>query len=55
MYLEADGQNFRLTWKGAILGAWRSIWPISALRGWWMQNRSQVRLKSLGVAEYRST
>ena len=55
MYLEADGQNFRLTWKGAILGAWRSIWPISVLRGWWMQNRSEVRLKSLGVAEYRST
>jgi hypothetical protein len=55
MYVEADGQSFRLTWKGAILGAWRSIWPISLLRGWWMQNRSDVRLKSLGVAEYRST
>ena len=55
MYLEAGGQNFRLTWKGAILGAWRSIWPISLLRGWWMRNRSQVTLRSLGVAEYRST
>jgi len=55
MYLEADGQSYRLTWKGAILGAWRSIWPISTVRGWWMQNRSEVRLKSLGVAEYRST
>ena len=55
MYLEADGQSYRLTWKGAILGAWRSIWPISVLRGWWMQNRSEMRLKSLGVAQYRST
>jgi hypothetical protein len=55
MYREADGQSFRLTWKGAILGAWRSIWPISTVRGWWMQNRSDVRLKSLGVAQYRST
>ena len=55
MYLEADGQNFRLTWKGAFLGAWRSIWPISWVRGWWMQNRSEVQLKSLGVAAYRST
>lgn len=55
MYLEADGQTYRLTWKGAILGAWRSIWPISTLRGWWMQNRSEVRLKSMGVAQYRST
>lgn len=55
MYLDADGQSFRLTWKGAILGAWRSIWPISTARGWWMRNRSEVRLKSLGVAQYRST
>lgn len=55
MYLEADGQSFRLTWKGAILGAWRSIWPISTLRAWWMQNRSEMRLRSMGVAEYRST
>ena len=55
MYVEADGQNYRLTWKGAILGAWRSIWPISTLRGWWMQNRSEVWLKSSGVAQYRST
>jgi hypothetical protein len=55
MYLEGDGQTFRLTWKGAILGAWRSIWPICAVRGWWMQNRSEVRLRSMGVAQYRST
>jgi hypothetical protein len=55
MYLERDGQSFRLTWKGAILGAWRSIWPISLVRGWWMQNRSEVRLRSMGVAQYRST
>ena len=55
MYLERDGQAYRLTWKGAILGAWRSIWPISLVRGWWMQNRSEVRLRSMGVAQYRST
>jgi hypothetical protein len=55
MYLERDGAAYRLTWKGAILGAWRSIWPISALRGWWMQSRSEVRLRSMGVAQYRAT
>jgi hypothetical protein len=55
MYRERDGQSFRLTWKGAVLGAWRSIWPISTVRGWWMQNRSEVRLRSMGVAQYRST
>jgi hypothetical protein len=54
MYLEGDGLNFRLTWKGAIWGAWRSIWPISLARAWWMQNRSDLRLRSLGVSEYRS-
>lgn len=53
--LEADGRSFRLTWKGAILGAWQSIWPISTLRAWWMQKRSEMRLRSMGVAEYRST
>ena len=54
MYLEADGQTYRLNWKGAISGAWRSIWPISVVRGWWMQNRSEARLRSMGVAQYRS-
>jgi hypothetical protein len=55
MYLEPAGDYFRLTWKGAILGAWRSIWPISLLRNLWMQSRSQTQLRSLGVAQVRST
>jgi hypothetical protein len=55
MYLDEAGENFRLTWKGAVLGAWRSIWPISLLRRWWMQGQSGVQLRSLGVAPYRST
>jgi len=54
MYLDATSENFRLTWKGAILGAWRSIWPISLLRNLWMQNQSQTRLRSMGVGQYRS-
>jgi hypothetical protein len=55
MYLDSTGQYFRLTWKGAILGAWRSIWPISLLRNLWMQGQSQTRLRSLGVAQVRPT
>lgn len=55
MYLEPAGQYFRLTWKGAILGAWRSIWPISLLRNLWMENQSQTRLRSMGVVQVRST
>ena len=54
MYLETTGENFRLTWKGAILGGWRSIWPISLLRNLWMQRQSQTRLRSMGVGQYRS-
>jgi hypothetical protein len=55
MYLDPAGEYFRLTWKGAFLGAWRSIWPISLLRNLWKQGQSQTRLRSLGVAQVRST
>jgi hypothetical protein len=55
MYLEPTGEYFRLTWKGALLGAWRSIWPISLVRNLWMQSQSQTRLRSLGVAQIRPT
>jgi hypothetical protein len=55
MYLDDAGEYFRLTWKGAILGAWRSIWPISLVRRWFMQSRSEVQLRSMGVAQYRPT
>lgn len=55
MYLEPSGEYFRLTWKGAILGGWRSIWPISLLRNLWMESQSQTKLRSLGVAHARPT
>ena len=55
MFLDGGGEYFRLTWKGAILGAWRSIWPVSLLRRWWMQGQSEGRLRSMGVAQYRPT
>ena len=54
MYFDAAGQQFRLTWKGAILGAWRSIWPVSSIRNLMQQSQSQARLRSMGVAEVRS-
>jgi hypothetical protein len=53
MYLDGSGEYFRLTWKGAILGAWRSVWPVSLLRRWLMESRGADRLKALGVAQYR--
>lgn len=53
MALDSSGEYYHLTWKGAILGAWRSVWPVSALRSWWMQTRGQERLRAMGVAQYR--
>jgi hypothetical protein len=55
MYLDSAGEYFRLTWKGAALGAWRSIWPISMVRNLMMEGKSQTQLRSLGVAQVRST
>jgi hypothetical protein len=54
MSLDASGEFYRLTWKGAVLGAWRSIWPVSVLRGFWLKNQSQTRLRALNVGQYRS-
>lgn len=54
MYLDPSGQFYRLTWKGAVLGAWRSIWPISMVRNLLMEGKSQTQLKSMGVAQTRS-
>jgi hypothetical protein len=50
MYLEPGGENYRLTWKGAILGAWRAIWPISILRAWRQQNKNSEILLRIGAA-----
>lgn len=32
MVLATDGKTYRLTWKGAVLMAWRGLWPASLLR-----------------------
>jgi hypothetical protein len=50
MYLGADGENYRLTWKGAILAAWRAIWPVPLFRGWRMRMENQAVLNKIGVA-----
>ena len=53
MYLDGSGEYFHLTWKGAILGAWRSVWPVSLARRWWMRTRGENQLRAMGVAQYR--
>jgi hypothetical protein len=50
LYLDASGENYRLTWKGAILGAWRSIWPFSVVRKWRLRKQSRDVIHRLGAA-----
>ena len=50
LYLASDGETYRLTWKGAIFAAWRSVWPIPLFRSWRMKQLGASRLRSLGVA-----
>ena len=50
MYLDAKGENYRLTWKGAVLGAWRAVWPVPLVRGWRMQKENRAVLNRIGVA-----
>jgi hypothetical protein len=50
MYLDSSGNFYRLTWKGAVLGAWRSVWPMPVFRRWRLQARNRTVLKRLGVA-----
>lgn len=51
MYLKSPGSFYRLTWKGAVLGGWRSIWPVSMLRAWQMKRQSAAILRRIGVAQ----
>ena len=51
MKLHWRKEDYRLTWKGAILGAWRSIWPIPTLRRWRERAKSRAILKRLPAAK----
>jgi len=49
MYRAKDGQTYRLTWKGAILLAWKALWPTSMVRGWLYRVQMKRELRSLCV------
>jgi len=51
MYLEPPGKFYRLTWKGALVGGWRSIWPIPVARNLWLKRRSAAILRRIGGTE----
>jgi hypothetical protein len=50
MYFDQGESCYRLTWKGAILGGWRSIWPFSKIRNWRMEQQGASVLRELGLA-----
>lgn len=47
MYLASDGSCYRLTWKGAFLMTWKSLWPTSFIRKSLFRAQMQKELKSL--------
>lgn len=51
MRLEPAGKYYRLTWKGAIVAGWRSIWPVPWVRSWRMKRKNAAILCRIGVAQ----
>lgn len=51
MYLQSPGKFYRLTWKGAIVGGWRAIWPVSAARNLWIRRKSAAILRRISAAQ----
>lgn len=47
MYLAPGASHYRLTWKGAFLMTWKSIWPTPLIRRTLYAMRMQKVLKSL--------
>lgn len=52
-YMSLDGRDgwYRLTWKGAIIAGWRSIWPAPLLQGWLMRGRTKALLRKREPAQ----
>jgi len=51
MYLDSAGKVYRLTWKGSIVGGWRSIWPMPWLRRWRKRLESEAILRKVDAAQ----
>ena len=46
MYLDPDADCYRATWKGAVLMAWKLIWPVSAVRRARLRRRTEALLRA---------
>jgi len=49
MKLVAGSESYQLTWKGAILMAWKRLWPTSMVRQWFYGQAMRAELRSLEV------
>jgi hypothetical protein len=47
MKLDANGDGYRLTWKGAVRIAWLSLWPVTFIRKMIHHHATQSELRSL--------
>jgi len=45
--LDAAGRIYRLTWKGAMLTAWKELWPIKPARYAWRKHQTNKLLRKL--------
>ncbi len=48
-YLDEDARIYRLTWRGAVLGTWKLLWPIKPIRAALASRRSARVLHELGI------
>lgn len=49
MQLTDGSEQYQLTWKGAILMAWKGLWPTSWVRQWLYRQAMRAELRSLEV------
>jgi hypothetical protein len=45
--LDRAGELYRLTWKGAVMIAWKQLWPIKPLRRAWRRYQTNKLLRKL--------
>jgi hypothetical protein len=45
--LDAKADVFRLTWKGAVLIAWKMLWPLKPIRRAWRKHQTNKILRKL--------
>ena len=46
LYLDPEAECYRATWKGAVLMAWKLLWPVSAIRRARLRRRAEELLRA---------